>query len=200
MAMLIRLFENQPESALPFPLLEKALLLGRNADCSIRLNHPSVSRSHAKLHQHENQWYIQDLNSSNGTYLNGHRCETNTLREGDIVNVGDFSLVFSERNPDAIPVMYSWLERVGQKAIEIVRQIHQPNTISPQPSHTPSPLTAKTPPVPIAKVIRAKPSDILTSAAFEKTGPVSTGFPFTQTKNAPAPQLKRLPAPKLPPR
>ena len=46
-------------------------VLGRDATADIRINSPKISRTHLKLDFKNGNWVIQDLNSSNGTYLNG---------------------------------------------------------------------------------------------------------------------------------
>lgn len=65
------------------------LLLGRHADCDVLLSHSSVSRRHARLVFRDGSWVIQDLESTNGTTVNGvcvGRCE---LRPGDDIALGD---------------------------------------------------------------------------------------------------------------
>jgi hypothetical protein len=65
------------------------MLLGRNANCDVVLSDTSVSRRHARLVFRDGYWVIQDLESTNGTEVNGvmvGRCE---LRPGDHVLLGD---------------------------------------------------------------------------------------------------------------
>ena len=74
--------------ALEWGLGEDELLLGRHTDCDVVLRHPEVSRHHARLSSRDGSWMIQDLESTNGTTVNGvevGRCE---LRPGDLVVVG----------------------------------------------------------------------------------------------------------------
>ena len=46
-------------------------IIGREAEADIRLLHNKVSRQHAKIHFEQGRWWISDMNSRNGTYLNG---------------------------------------------------------------------------------------------------------------------------------
>jgi pSer/pThr/pTyr-binding forkhead associated (FHA) protein len=61
------------------------------------LDDVSVSRHHASLHAHrERTGHLRDLNSLNGTYVNGKRVEETTLHSADEVQIGKFKLVFWE--------------------------------------------------------------------------------------------------------
>ncbi len=46
------------------------IILGRNPECDITINDATASARHARLSYHHNQWWIEDLNSTNGTKLN----------------------------------------------------------------------------------------------------------------------------------
>jgi hypothetical protein len=46
------------------------ILIGRDESCNYSIEEPTISARHARLSFHHNQWWIEDLNSSNGTYLN----------------------------------------------------------------------------------------------------------------------------------
>ncbi len=46
------------------------VVLGREADCDFPLDDPTVSSQHARLSYHHKQWWLEDLASTNGTYLN----------------------------------------------------------------------------------------------------------------------------------
>jgi pSer/pThr/pTyr-binding forkhead associated (FHA) protein len=71
-------------------------VIGRHLDCDHRLNHECVSRRHCCfLLQGEEVW-IQDLESTNGTYLNGKRIEVpQVLRQGDLITLHSFSFQVS---------------------------------------------------------------------------------------------------------
>lgn len=79
--------------ATEFPL-EPLSFVGRTPDNQIRLNKPAVSRRHAQLSQTENGWLLKDLQSENGTWVNGDRIRERLLAEGDRVQFGTVRLVF----------------------------------------------------------------------------------------------------------
>jgi pSer/pThr/pTyr-binding forkhead associated (FHA) protein len=69
-------------------LLSDGALIGRSGDCAIRLNDPAVSRQHARLRFASDRWFIQDLGSAGGTYLNGAAVKAGGLKNGDRIRVG----------------------------------------------------------------------------------------------------------------
>ncbi len=73
---------------------QSEVTVGRNPGNIIRINNPSVSRRHTKLIYEHGQVSIYDLNSSNGTYVNGMRIEEQVLDDGDLVRVGEFPMEF----------------------------------------------------------------------------------------------------------
>ncbi len=74
----------------------KRLTLGRSPDCDVALDVPSVSRRHAAVSQHQTDgWTIADLESSNGTMLNGKIVKSASLADGDLISVGRIVLRFT---------------------------------------------------------------------------------------------------------
>jgi len=66
--------ETGPLSGLSFGI-DKPLVLGRSLDCDIAIVTPHVSRQHARLALEEDQLYVEDLGSANGTVVNGRKIE-----------------------------------------------------------------------------------------------------------------------------
>ena len=58
------------------PLGELPILLGRGADATIRLDDDYVSTRHARFVPHGEDWYVEDLGSTNGTYIGSQRITT----------------------------------------------------------------------------------------------------------------------------
>ena len=58
----------------PIPLRAPELVLGRSPDCDVRIRFPSVSSRHCKLMFDKGYWLVEDLNSTNGTWVDGDRC------------------------------------------------------------------------------------------------------------------------------
>jgi len=71
-----------------FPL-DHYTTIGRNADNAVEIDDDFVSGSHAEVFFEQGTWWIQDLNSTNGTYLNNQRVGNRVrLTDGDIVQFG----------------------------------------------------------------------------------------------------------------
>jgi pSer/pThr/pTyr-binding forkhead associated (FHA) protein len=64
-------------------------VLGRDPDCTVHLAEESVSKQHARLTCEDGQFSIDDLGSSNGTFVNGRRIHGPTdLKVGDLIRLG----------------------------------------------------------------------------------------------------------------
>jgi len=83
---------------------EDAITLGRMQGNSLTLNDASVSLSHAKITRVGNSFYIKDLNSTNGTTLNGQSIAEARLRDGDQLELGKVTACFRQE-PLASPAL-----------------------------------------------------------------------------------------------
>lgn len=70
--------------------------IGRNSMCNIVLKESCVSRKHARVFFAEGRFYVQDLDSSNGTFLNKKRIVSSELNEGDIISLGSYDILFKK--------------------------------------------------------------------------------------------------------
>ena len=79
------------------PLEHEPVTIGRKEGNTIQLTEKNVSRSHAKLMLADDGWTIEDLGSYNGVVVNGVVIDERVLlREGDIITIGDYSLVLHD--------------------------------------------------------------------------------------------------------
>jgi len=73
-----------------FTLSKQEIILGRDANSDIVINVAEVSRRHTRLRLESNKYIIEDLGSTNGTFVNGSRLTGPvTLRPGDVVQLGE---------------------------------------------------------------------------------------------------------------
>ena len=78
--------------------LGKTTFIGRLRDSQLCLQDEKVSRQHAMVRQQGNDYWLFDLGSSNGTYVNGHLANVGLkLNDGDRITFGDHKFVFVER-------------------------------------------------------------------------------------------------------
>ena len=63
--------------------------VGRAAGCSITVDDTYVSQHHARFFQRDGAWYVEDLGSTNGTFVNDRKVErTSEVHSGDVVKIG----------------------------------------------------------------------------------------------------------------
>ncbi|MBC7593677.1 MAG: FHA domain-containing protein [Kineosporiaceae bacterium] len=67
-----------PNAGQSVPLGDKPILLGRGTDAAIRLDDDYVSTRHARFATNGEQWFVEDLGSTNGTYLGSQRLTSPT--------------------------------------------------------------------------------------------------------------------------
>jgi|GEM_PF-5271128 len=138
-----------------FPLGRRPVVLGRDEKADILLPDPEVSRLHARISWFEAQYIIEDLRSTNGTYLNGSLLRTpEPLNHGDKIAMGqtvlEFEWLASAPPPSAM----------AQPPFHAIEQPHPPITEQPHVTSQPPPSTpsatssspAAAPAVPAAQV------------------------------------------------
>lgn len=82
--------------------IASSLTIGSRPDSDLRIEDPTVSRKHAQIMRTADGFLLQDLGSTNGTFLNDVRVDRAYLRSGAVVTVGETSMVFSTGADDAI--------------------------------------------------------------------------------------------------
>lgn len=70
--------------------IDRPLVIGRRAECEIMLQDDAVSGRHARISWDTDSWQVEDLTSTNGTFVNGRRVQRPTrLKSGDALRVGN---------------------------------------------------------------------------------------------------------------
>jgi len=70
------------------PLAKEQLIIGRSSKCELQVDQESVSRNHARITYDDKSYVIQDLGSTNGTYVNDELVDSIALRDGDQLKIG----------------------------------------------------------------------------------------------------------------
>lgn len=96
-----------PQPGQIFSLDQSPLILGRDPRNAITVDHPEVSRRHARIAKQGDTWVAEDLGSTNGTFVNGRRLVgPQPLVTGDVIGLSEAVLLtFQEGKPtsDAFP-------------------------------------------------------------------------------------------------
>jgi serine phosphatase RsbU (regulator of sigma subunit) len=85
-------------------LNDDTIVLGRNPDCHVPISGTAVSRNHAQILQLQGQFYLEDLKSRNGTFINNEQITARALlKENDKIKICDFVCTFHETAPKPLP-------------------------------------------------------------------------------------------------
>jgi ABC transport system ATP-binding/permease protein len=98
-----------PDSGKVVELPQGELVIGRSAPADLIITHPEVSRQHARLFFQQDIYFLEDLGSSNGTFINGQQLRgSQALTDGAEIQLGgEIRLVFSLLTTEAQPVLSS---------------------------------------------------------------------------------------------
>ena len=139
--------------------------IGRKPDNDFHLEDATVSGHHAKIVTYFQSSYIEDLSSTNGTFVNGRRVRMHTLHGGDIISIGKFELRFGAAPAPAEPPTLG-----ADATIFMAREDLKP-IVPPAPTASPT----ATAPAPVDP------------APVERPQPLAAPAPSAQLSSAPAP-------------
>jgi len=88
------LVKRGPNAGSTFLLEQDVTSAGRRTESDVFLNDITVSRTHAEFQRRGGSFFVVDLGSLNGTYVNHERVDETKLANGDQVQIGKFKLVF----------------------------------------------------------------------------------------------------------
>ncbi len=88
----IRTGPNSPPTNIP--LERRMYTIGRQTEADICIPDPSVSRQHARIFFMHDEEILEDLNSTNGSFVNGVRVTRCVLQDNDIIRIGDATMLF----------------------------------------------------------------------------------------------------------
>jgi large-conductance mechanosensitive channel len=78
-----------------FEIRKPQIVVGRAENCDLRIENPTVSKNHFQLNFKSNgEYWIKDLGSSNGLFVNGQKVQQSILRHGDFIQAGEMVLNF----------------------------------------------------------------------------------------------------------
>lgn len=81
-------------------IAKDVITIGRHPNNDVSIPQEAISRHHAKIERKDDGFMVVDLNSSNGTFVNGERITQKSVDEGDILTMGDVEFGFSRKPPE----------------------------------------------------------------------------------------------------
>ena len=91
--LLIRLHEKSSQE---LELTSDTFAIGRKSDNDLTIEDPAVSGHHARITKIQAVYFIEDLKSTNGTFVNDKRIDRHQLRDTDVVTIGRHRLIFRD--------------------------------------------------------------------------------------------------------
>jgi hypothetical protein len=86
-----------PGKGKQWQLRTEKVLVGREQPAEVIIDDPAASRRHAQVYKKNGRWFLRDLDSTNGTYLDGPlRGTERILWDGDVFRIGDWEITFSD--------------------------------------------------------------------------------------------------------
>ena len=95
MARLILSLDNQVLAE--YNMSKERYTIGRLPDNDVRIDNPAVSGHHSLIINILNDSFLEDLNSTNGTYVNGKLIKKHALQNGDVITIGHHQMRFSDQ-------------------------------------------------------------------------------------------------------
>jgi pSer/pThr/pTyr-binding forkhead associated (FHA) protein len=99
MAKLVLSFKG--ETLCEYDLNQETMTIGRKAENDIHIDNLAVSGKHAKVLTILNDSFIEDLKSTNGTFINGEKINNHALQNGEIIAIGKHELTYRNEAADA---------------------------------------------------------------------------------------------------
>jgi pSer/pThr/pTyr-binding forkhead associated (FHA) protein len=95
MARLILSLDNQVLAE--YNMTKERYTIGRLPDNDVRIDNPAVSGHHSLIINILNDSFLEDLNSTNGTYVNGKLIKKHALQHSDVITIGHHQLRFADQ-------------------------------------------------------------------------------------------------------
>jgi len=128
------------------------VVLGRELNNDVPVPDPEISRRHARFITRANDVYIEDLGSTNGTFLNGVRVKAPTLlHSGDLITLAESTVfVFEQRGAEPIYTQAPYIAPVVEEPQTYQTYVPEQPAMQYQPVHAPVP---SAPPSPAPEVV-----------------------------------------------
>ncbi len=129
-----------------YNMTKERYTIGRLPDNDVRIDNPAVSGHHSLIINILNDSFLEDLNSTNGTYVNGKLIKKHALQHGDVITIGHHQLRFADQQVNdeeqdefektmVIPASHQTAAQLERAELAASKPVAAP-AASPEPSHT----------------------------------------------------------------
>lgn len=146
-------------------------IIGRAPDCDLVINENTVSGKHSRISKVGDHFTIQDMGSTNGTFVNDVKIDKKELRTNDRIKFDVFEFKYINPAEVARTVMTEAPDFSKAKQTMVRQQQVEPTQVIQEPQAPPAP-----PPPPQQPQARASEAAAVSSASFEKEGSLFVGL------------------------
>ncbi len=127
--LLIKLHDKSSQE---LELTSDSFAIGRKSDNDLTIEDPAVSGHHARITKIHAVYFIEDLKSTNGTFVNDKRIERHQLRDTDVITIGRHRIIFRDGSAASLapPAAIADLD----KTVILTGQTARPDTATPPAS------------------------------------------------------------------
>lgn len=161
------------------PLIKERMTIGRKAHNDIQIDNLAISGEHAAVVTILNDSFLEDLNSTNGTLVNGAPIKKHFLKNNDVVELGKYKLKYIAEQPS----------QVGDAADFEKTMVLRPNMVRPAPAAAPAPAAPTGAP--------AAPAAPTAPTPAKTFGDTQAGLQAQPAAAAPAPAAQQMAAIQL---
>jgi pSer/pThr/pTyr-binding forkhead associated (FHA) protein len=97
------IYPEGPQIGRTFLLPLHEVIVGREKGCAVHIESESISRWHARIHFNGDAWVVEDLQSTNGCFVNDMPVAKSVLRDADMLKIGSVIFKFSAACTSEIP-------------------------------------------------------------------------------------------------
>lgn len=160
-------------------LTKERMSIGRKPNNDIQIDNLAISGEHAAVVTILNDSFLEDLNSTNGTLVNGQPVKKHFLKNGDVVEMGKYKLKYvTEQAPSSEPSDYE-----KTMVLRANSELRAPDVPRPAPSAVPPPQPPIPTPTPSPALAMASPAAVLASAAATAAAAAPAGTGAIQILN-----------------
>jgi pSer/pThr/pTyr-binding forkhead associated (FHA) protein len=116
-------------------LEQGSLSIGRNKDNALHIDDPAVSNHHAQIVTVFESSYVEDLGSTNGTFVNGKKIKTHTLHNGDVLTVGHYQILFQKEHINTSSDANATMMMGVSQLKELTKKAHREKAALAQKKH-----------------------------------------------------------------